>query len=228
MINDSSSLSYNENSPRKKVAVVLSGCGVYDGSEIQESVITLLSIDKLGADAVCFSIDKNQFHVVNHISGIEKKESRNMMEESARISRGNVEELKNFNPDEFDALVFVGGFGVAKNLSTFAFDGKDMKVEKDVQEAILKMYRKNRNIGFICISPMLAAKILGDESVTLTIGDDDSTAKNIESLGGKHKKSFGYEFVRDKNIFSTSAYMNAKSISEIEKGISSMLSEMLK
>ena len=71
----------------KKIAVVLSGSGVYDGSEIHEAVLSLLAIEKHGAQWHCFAPNINQHHVINHITGAEMDTTRNVLIESARIAR---------------------------------------------------------------------------------------------------------------------------------------------
>ena len=112
----------------KKIAVILSGCGVYDGAEVHESVITLLRLDQRGAQVQCFAPDIPQLHVVNHLTGEEMPESRNVLVESARIARGEVKDIKQANAEEFDALIVPGGFGAAKNLSAFDVKGAECSV----------------------------------------------------------------------------------------------------
>lgn len=120
----------------KKVAMILSGCGVYDGSEIHETVLTLLRLSQQGAQVQCFAPDKPQMHVLNHLNGEEMNEQRNVLVESARITRGEVKDVRELKASDFDALILPGGFGVAKNLSDFAVKGSDCTVDADVLAAI--------------------------------------------------------------------------------------------
>ena len=158
----------------KKIAVVLSGCGVYDGAEIHEATLSLFAISKMGCEYEIFAPDIKQHHVINHLTGEEMSETRNVLVESARIARGSIKSLNEFNADNFDGLLFPGGFGAAKNLSDWAFKGPDGDVIPEIREAITYAVEKNKVIGALCISPVLLAKVL--EGVNLTIGSDEATA----------------------------------------------------
>jgi enhancing lycopene biosynthesis protein 2 len=168
----------------KKFAVVLSGCGVFDGAEIHEATLSLLAIAKQGGSYQVFAPDIRQHHVINHLNGEEMQESRNVLVESARIARGNISDLKDFDPGEFDGLLFPGGFGAAKNLSSWAFKGANSTVLPLVEKAIQGMVGMGKPIGALCISPVILAKVLG--AVNLTIGNDEGTAGAMESLGATH------------------------------------------
>ena len=213
----------------KKFAVLLAGCGVFDGSEIHEATLTMYSISKNGAEYEVFAPNIEQHHVLNYITGDELKEKRNVMVEAARLSRGAVNDLKDFNPDSYDALIIPGGFGVAKNLCTFAFEGPDCKVNPDVEKAIKAMNDKGKPIGAICISPVLLAKVIG-ENAELTIGQDQGTAEAIESMGGVHKTSDHGEVVIDEKnkLFSTPCYMLDANIAQIGEGTENIVKAMLK
>lgn len=214
----------------KKVGVVLSGCGVFDGSEIRESVLTILALDRAGAKIVFLAPDKPQMHVVNHNTGKPvEDETRNVLLESARIARGEVTAIKDVNPKDLDALIFPGGYGAVKNLSTFASNGPDCKVSPDVEELIKQMYAAKKPMGFICIAPSLAAKVLGKHSPQLTIGNDPATAKAIEKMGGKHVSCKVDDIVVDEanKLVSTPAYMLGPSISHVAKGIEKCVSKVL-
>ena len=193
----------------KKFAVILSGCGVFDGAEIHEATLSMYAIKKQGADYDVFAPDIMQHHVVNHITGEEMPEARNVLVESARIARGKIQPLSKFNPAGYDALLFPGGFGAAKNLSTFAFDGPDCKVNTDVEKAVKVMYEASKPIGALCIAPVLLAKILGKGN--LTIGQDKGTAGAVEKLGAKHKSTVHGEVVFDKEnkLFTTLTFDRA-------------------
>ena len=191
----------------KKIAVVLAGCGVYDGAEIHEATLTMLAIARQGAAYQCFAPDMEQAHVVNHLNGEEMNEKRNVLVEAARIARGNIKALSEYSPADYDAIVFPGGFGAAKNLCTFAFDGPDCTVNKDVEDAIRSTVAAEKPVGALCISPALIAKVLGD--VQVTIGQDQGTADAIETLGAKHVKTTHGEIVVDEKykVITTTCYM---------------------
>ncbi|MET1256869.1 isoprenoid biosynthesis glyoxalase ElbB [Aliikangiella maris] len=210
------------------VAVILSGCGVYDGSEIYESVITLLALEEQGANYQCFAPDINQHHTINHLTGEEMPGSRNVLIESARICRGNIKSLDEFRPSFFDAMIFPGGFGVAKNLSNFALAGANCHIEPSVLKATQTFVANKKPMGFICISPALIPKIYG-EAVQLTIGNDPQTATAIETMGGIHIQCPVNNFVVDQkyHVVSTPAYMLANNISEAASGIRKLVKKVL-
>jgi enhancing lycopene biosynthesis protein 2 len=213
---------------QKRFAVILAGCGVYDGSEIHEAVSTLLAIDKLGMSYQCFAPDIIQHHVINHLTGQVEKETRNVLIESARIARGNVKRINLFDPDDFDALIIPGGFGVAKNLCSFAFDGADCLVNTETGNAILSAYHSGLPIGALCISPAIVAKVL--EKGLLTIGNDSSTAKAIEKMGATHQISSGDDIVLDKKnkLVTSPCYMLDSPISLIASGAEKVIRALLK
>jgi enhancing lycopene biosynthesis protein 2 len=213
--------------PAKKFAVVLAGSGVYDGAEIHEATLTLLAIDRHLIEYQCFAPDINQAHVVNHLNGKEMKETRNVLAESARIARGKIKPLSQFNEKEFDAVIFPGGFGVAKNLCTFAFDGEKCSVNPDAQKVIKSMHTAGKPIGALCISPVLITKILGD--IKVTIGDDPETADAIRAMGGQHVNSAPGEVIVDqKNKIATSpCYMLDSSISQVAEGAENVVKAIL-
>ena len=165
-----------------KVGVILSGCGVYDGSEIHEAVITLLALERAGALPVCMAPDMEQMHVVNHLTGEEMSgEKRNVLIEAARIARGDIHDIKKVQADELDALIMPGGFGAAKNLSDYAVKGADCDVNEDVARLIRSMHGAKKPIAAVCIAPVLVSSILGDEKIPhkLTIGSDEARAKDV-------------------------------------------------
>lgn len=212
----------------KKFAVVLSGCGIRDGAEIHEAVLTLLAIKKHGADYEIFAPDIKQHHVVNHVTGKEMQEERNVLVESARIARGKIKPLDEFNARSFDALVFPGGFGVAKNLCTYAFDGAECKVNPDVEKVVKDMVSLHKPVGAMCISPVMISKILGN--VEVTIGEDSSTIQNVIKMGAKHKITTHGEVVVDtqKLIYTTPCYMLDANILQIELGTYNLIGAMLR
>jgi enhancing lycopene biosynthesis protein 2 len=211
----------------KKFAVVLAGCGVFDGAEIHEATLTMLAIMKQGATYEVFAPDIQQHHVLNHLTGEEMKEKRNVLIESARIARGKIKDLKNYEANNFDALIFPGGFGVAKNLCDFAFKGADCKINPDVEKAILKTASKNKPIGALCISPVILAKIFGD--VEVTIGQDKGTAEGIEKMGSTHVRTTHGEVIIDEknNLFTTPCYMLDANIVQIAEGAENIVRAMM-
>lgn len=212
----------------KKVAVILSGCGVYDGAEIHESVITLLRLDQRGAQVQCFAPNIAQMHVINHLTGDELPESRNVLVESARIARGDVKDVREAKAEEFDALIVPGGFGAAKNLSDFAAQGAECSVNPDVLALAEAFAEACKPVGLICISPALAAKIYGP-GVLCTIGNDADTAAAMEKMGAKHQECDVHDIVEDsqRKLVSTPAYMVAQSISEAAGGIYKLVDRVL-
>ncbi len=198
-----------------KVAVVLAGCGVFDGAEIHEAVMTLYAIDRTGGTYQIFAPNVKQHHVINHITGEAMNEARNVLTEAARIARGKIKALTEYRVADFDALIFPGGFGVAKNLCTYAFDGPECHVDRVVEAAIRDTHKAGKPIGALCISPVLIARILGN--VTVTIGNDPATARDIAAMGGRHEtKRHGEVSVDKKNrIVTAPAYMLDATITEI-------------
>lgn len=215
-------------SDKKKIAIVLSGNGVYDGSEIHEATLTMLAIAQQGASYEIFAPDIEQAHVINHLTGEEMPETRNVLVESARIARGNIADLKSYTPRKFDALVFPGGFGAAKNLSTFALDGPNCKVNPDVEKAVKATVDAGKPIGALCIAPAVIAKILQD--VEVTIGNDSGTAGAIEAMGGTHKQTTHGEVVVDEKykVFTTPCYMLDATIEQIADGANNIIRAILK
>lgn len=211
----------------KKFAIILSGCGVYDGAEIHEATLTMLAIKKQGTDYVIFAPDKPQHHVINHLTGNPTDEQRNVLVEAARIARGNINDLKGFNAREVDALIMPGGFGVAKNLSTWAFDGPEGKVDAEVSKAIRDMISLQKPVGALCISPVLLAQVLG--KVEITIGSDKDTISGLEKTGATHKLTSHGEVVRDTHlpVFTTPCYMLDASIVQIAEGCDNIVKAML-
>lgn len=208
-----------------KIAVLLSGCGVMDGSEIHESVLTLLAIDKEGFEHECFAPNKEQPKVVNHLTNKLENEKRNMLIEAARIARGRIRDVKELNPNDFEAIILPGGFGAACNLSTFAKDGSHATVLPEVEKVLIEFHKQKKPIGAMCIAPNILAKIFGNSDVELTIGNDTSTARKLEDMGAKHiNKNADDILVDSKNfIVTTPAYMVGTSLKEIEVGITKLV-----
>lgn len=212
----------------KRFAVIIAGCGVYDGAEIHETVLTLLAIERHNGSYQLFAPDINQAHVINHMDGTEMNETRNVLIESSRIARGQIKPLTLFKSEEFDALVFPGGFGVAKNLCDYAFKGADCIVNPQVAKAVQRMHHERKPIGAMCIAPVLITRLLAP--VKVTIGDDEVTSKHIGEMGGEHIHTVATQVIFDEqnNVFTTPCYMLNSSIAEISDGCDNLIVEMTK
>ncbi|HAD03829.1 MAG: isoprenoid biosynthesis protein ElbB [Desulfuromonadales bacterium GWD2_61_12] len=208
----------------KKIGVILSGCGVYDGAEIHEAVITLLAIDRAGAEAVCMAPDMAQMHVVNHLSGeVAPQETRNVLVESARIARGKIKNIKEVKATELDALILPGGFGAAKNLCDFAVKGAECAVHPEVARLLREMHAEKKPLAAVCIAPAVLAQVFGGDkrSPALTIGTDADTAGALKTMGAKHHDCPVRECIIDNEnkLITSPAYMLAGRISEAADGI---------
>ena len=216
----------------KRVAVLLSGCGVYDGSEIHEAVLTLLALDNAGAEYTCCAPNVEQVDVVNHITGEKMTEKRNVLVEAARIARGKIKNLAVIKASDFDALVLPGGFGAAKNLSNYASKGEHAKVQPEVERVIKEFSAARKPIAAICIAPVVVANAFQSSKevlASLTIGTDEGTAAHIRGFGAEHVSCPVKEFVVDKNhkIVSTPAYMLGKGPAEVAVGIEKTIKALL-
>ncbi len=213
----------------KKVAVILAGCGVFDGAEIYEATLVQLRLDEAGVEFQCMAPNVDQMHVLNHITGEEMAETRNVMVESARLCRGNIIDLAEANPSDYDAVIVPGGFGVAKNLSTFATEGINMIINQSLTNFIQGMKEQGKPIGLVCIAPALAPKLLG-AGVKCTLGSaDDDAAKAVEAMGAQHEACAveGISIDEDNKLVTTPAYMLAGRISEAAAGITKLVEAVL-
>jgi enhancing lycopene biosynthesis protein 2 len=215
---------------QKRVGVVLSGCGFLDGAEIHEATCTLLSLDRRGAKLVAMAPDVEQLHVVDHLkSAPAAGPGRRVLEEAARIVRGQIVELSQVSANDLDALIFPGGFGVAKNLCSFAVDGRSMKVLPAVERLARDVRQAGKPSGYVCIAPVIAARLFGSEGVTVTVGNDRETATAIESWGARHVDRKVEEIAVDERlkIVSTPAYMLGPWIAPVAAGIDKLVSAVL-
>ena len=216
-----------------KIGVLLSGCGVYDGAEIHEATLTLLSIAEIGAEAVCISVDRNQHHVVNHINGEEMNESRNMMVESARIARGAISNINDVNPADIDGLIIPGGFGSAKNFTSWAFDGSEGTILPEVKLLIVNMLNVGKPVAALCVSPVVMAKALEGSGIkpNMTIGSDQAASPydipgfsdGLESLGATTEMKTVQEILVDSSnkIITAPCYMMDANILDVRKNVRS-------
>lgn len=214
----------------KKIGVVLSGCGVFDGSEIHEAVLTLLTIDRQGCEAVCMAPSAD-FAVTNHLTSQETADKRDVLVESARIARGKIRDIKGVTAAELDAIMFPGGFGAAKNLCNFAVKGAAASVNPEVARLLKEMAVAKKPIGAVCIAPALIAAVLGREySPTVTIGNDPGTAAEIDKTGAKHQACpvTGFVVDRKNKLVTSPAYMLATRISEVAEGVDNCVREVVK
>ncbi|MBX2808482.1 MAG: isoprenoid biosynthesis glyoxalase ElbB [Cellvibrionaceae bacterium] len=214
----------------KKVAVILSGAGVYDGSEINEAVLSLLFLEEAGIAYQCFAPDSNQHHVINHLTGDEINQTRNVLIESARIVRGKIKPLHLCNMDDYHGLLLPGGFGAAKNLSDFAFAGDNIKIDPQLLAVCRACKDAKKPAAYMCIAPVLLPRIY--ENIKCSIGNDAEVAQVIERLGGQHQNARVDEIVidTDNKVVTTPAYMLANNLLEAKSGIQRLVnafSEML-
>ena len=213
----------------KKIAVILGGCGSKDCSEINETVTLLLALDQHGVKYQCFAPDRNQYQVINHVTGEVVNEKRNMMVEAARIVRGEILPLTDFNADDFDGLAIPGGAGIANNLFTYFIDGMNMTVLPEVREAIVAVNKQNKPIAAMCIAPVLLANVLDD--ITITLGSSDcGPAKDILEMGAHHQATKNGEVTSDlKNkIFTTPCFMLDATLKDIYNGAYNMVEAFVK
>ncbi|MDR1348383.1 MAG: isoprenoid biosynthesis glyoxalase ElbB [Prevotellaceae bacterium] len=214
---------------KTKFAIVLSGCGVYDGSEIHEAVASMFAVDKNGCSYQIFAADAEQLNAINHVTGKESSPNRNVLEESARIVRGNIQPLSVFDADGFDVLLFPGGFGAVKNLCSYSVEGINCNVNRDVEKAIKSMFEHKKIIAAACIAPVVLACVLGN--ITVTLGNpDENLLADMHAFGATHVVTSVTDVCIDaeNRIFSTPAYMSAANISEVFTGIDNLVKEILK
>jgi enhancing lycopene biosynthesis protein 2 len=207
-----------------KVGVILSGCGVFDGSELQEAAATLISLAQHGLEYECMAPDRD-FDVIDHRTQEPTGEKRNVLTESARISRGEIRDLKEVHGDEYDAWFLPGGFGAAKNLCTFAMKGADCEVDPEVERVLNEANEAGKPIGLMCIAPALGAKVFGNRGVRVTIGHDQGTADAVSQTGATHVGADAEQIVIDDelNIVSTPAYMEAQNPAQVYAGINALV-----
>lgn len=217
----------------KRVAVILSGCGVNDGAEIHEATLSLLALDQRGAVAIIAAPDVPQAKVHDHATGADVPgEARGVLAESARIARGSIRTVASLSPDDVDAVLIPGGYGAALNLSTFGTAGADLAVEPTTLAFLKAAYQAGRPLCALCIAPPIVAKVLKDLGVKgahMTIGNDPATAKAIEALGQVHVTCIAASFVADpaRKIVTAPAYMLAGGIAELWMGIDAAVGALL-
>lgn len=212
---------------KQKFAVLLSGCGVFDGSEVNEVVLSLLALESNDIDYQCFAPETNQYHAINHFTKRVDPCPRNVLQESARIVRGNITALCQCNPDDFDALIVPGGFGVAKNFSNFAFEGENFSIDPEIL-TLLKTFRfAGKPVGYLCIAPMLLPLIYSI-GVKMTIGDNKELIAIAEKMGAIHQKASAQEIVIDERnrVISTPAYMQSSNLCDLKQGIDKLVLEL--
>jgi len=208
-------------------AVILSGCGHQDGAEIHEATLTLWAIHRNGADFRCFAPDKKQHHVLNHITGEEMPEQRNVLVEAARIARGAITPLADYRAHDFDGLIIPGGFGAAKNLCTFALDGAEFTVDEQVARAVTTTHAAGKPIGALCIAPVILARLI--DGVLLTIGQDEATAATVTGMGARHTTTWQGEIAIDEEnrVVTTPCYMLPSRLDQIAEGADRLVQAML-
>lgn len=222
----------NNEAPR--FAIVLSGCGVFDGSEIHEAVCTMLAVEQSGCTYQCFAPNTWQARTIDHFTGhavaiAGDEDNRNVLAESARIARGNVKDLKEFKAADYDAIIFPGGFGAALNWSDFAVKGAECDINVEIRRAIEESYKEGIVIGAMCIAPVVVARVLGRRGITITVGNDKKVAAGIAAMGAVHQNCAATEVCVDSEnkIVTTPCYMLAASLREICDGTHNLVDEML-
>ncbi len=212
-----------------KIGVLLAGCGVNDGSEIHEAVLTLLALDQLGVERLCMASNIKQRDVVDHLLGEAVSETRNVLVESARIARGEISDLADISAADIDAVILPGGFGAAKNLSDFAVAGAQAEVHPEVLRLLQEMHKAKKPIGALCIAPAVLARALGAFEPELTIGNDLATAKLLESFGARHQECPVDDIVVDQRnrLVTTPAYMLGPGLREIVTGIDKLVRQIV-
>lgn len=212
---------------KPSIAVILSGCGNRDGSEIHEATMTLWAIHRHGAEYQCYAPNKKQHHVLNHLTGEEMPEERNVLIESARIARGKIKDLAEFDENAHDILILPGGFGAAKNLSTYAFDGPQCTIDETVAKAIRTMHAAKKPLGALCIAPVILARLL--PGISLTIGQDPQTAGSIAKMGARHQATTHGEITvdSDNRIVTTPCYMLDARVDQIGEGADRLVAALL-
>lgn len=214
-------------SRRPSIAVILAGCGNKDGAEIHEATLTLWAIHRHGADYQCYAPDKKQHHVLNHITNEEMAEERNVLIEAARIARGDIKSLAQFDAQAHDVLILPGGFGAAKNLCTYAFDGPECTVDESVAAAVRTMYAAQKPIGALCIAPVILARLL--PNVMVTVGSDVQTAGHITRMGARHQDTTHGEIAVDtaNRVVTTPCYMLDARVDQIGEGAERLVIALL-
>lgn len=221
-------------SERPQIAIVLAGCGVFDGSEIHEAVLTMLAIDQQGAEYQCFAPNTWQARTIDHFTGhataiAGDEDNRNVLAESARIARGQIKDLQEFKAKDYDAIIFPGGFGAALNLSDFAIKGADCEINHAVRRALEESYDEGIVIGAMCIAPTVIARVLGKHHVKLTIGNDTKVAAGLKKMGAEHENKAATEVCVDEEhkIVTTPCYMLANSIKQVAEGTHNLVEAVL-
>lgn len=216
---------------KRTVAVVLSGCGYLDGSEIREAVGALWALSKHDVAVECFAPDAEDA-VVDHLTHKSVKESRNILHEAARIARGKIKAISELTKLDYQALVMPGGYGAAKNLSTFAIEGANGRVLYDeLLNDITNMHKDGMPIGAICIAPAVVGLALKGTKLEMTVGEPSDDANEIEKMGHQHIVRAANEIQIDdrNNVITTPAYMyDDAPLHEIFTGIGSLVDEVVR
>lgn len=215
---------------KKRVLVVLSGCGVRDGSEVQESVVTLLALDRAGAKVTCAAPDILSFQCIDHYRGVPVRETRNVLSEAARIARGEITPLAKVSVKDIDAIIIPGGLGAVTNLCNFANTQREVIVEPTLKKLLLDAQSAGKPLGFICIAPVIAATLFGDKGIRYTLGGVMDVAERLTPTGAVHVDCKPEEAVVDEQlkIVSTPAYMTAEHLAQIESGITKLVEAVLR
>ena len=212
----------------KKFAVVLAGCGRKDGSEINEAITLLLSIEQHHCEYQCFAPNRPQTEVIDHLTEKAVKEERNILTEAARLARSKILPIEEYKAEDFDGLLFSGGYGVAKNLCDYAYKGAEMEVQPDVARVIIETREANKPIGAMCIAPVMLAKLL--PGVCVTLGSEGTPdADNIRKMGAFHVQTEHGDVCADNEllVFTTPAYMLDATLKDVYDGAYNLVEAIL-
>ena len=213
----------------KKIGVLLSGCGNMDGSEIHESVLTLLYLNQAGAEAICMAPEMTQTETVNHPDGLATREKRQVLAEAGRIARGNIQPITDVNVEDLDGLIIPGGAGPVKNFSNYAINGPDFEVRNDVTMLIRAFYTAGKPIGAICIAPVIMAKALCAHQPLVTVGNNTETIGHLNAFGASHQETPVDDICIDETnkLITTPAYMLGPEIKNIATGIEKLVGAVI-
>ena len=213
-----------------KFAVILAGCGSFDGSEIHETTLGLLAIDEQGGSYDCYAPNQEQGRTLNFytkevVATKGQAGNRNILEEGGRIARGNIKPISELNIADYDAIIFPGGMGTVYNWCDYAEKGVNCTVLPEIAQAMETAYLSGKWVGAMCIAPVIVAKVLGKYGVHITIGNDPQTASNVIQMGAIHEERTATQACIDKehHIATTPCYMLAKSIKEIYAGNTALI-----
>jgi enhancing lycopene biosynthesis protein 2 len=181
----------------KRVAVILSGCGHRDGSDVAETMLAFLMLDRAGAKVICAAPDAEQREVVDHLmdaaasaiatptAAATSSVPRNARVEAARLAPGEVLPLAALDPNRLEGLFIPSGRGVATLLSDYAEKGALCAVDPDLARVMKALLAAKKPMGFVGLAAVLAARVLGPVAgVRLTLGSKAVVAAKHAAVMG--------------------------------------------